>query len=55
MMEDISDKPHWDRLKKELIKKGNGKVILYFQDALPIKIEEIEGKERDIDLTKDEG
>lgn len=47
-----SDKLHWDRLKQELAKKCNGKVILYFQDALPIKIEEIEGKERDIDLTK---
>ena len=45
-------KPHWDRLVRKLKEYGNGKVVIEFQDGLPVKIREIEGKDRDIDLTQ---
>ena len=52
-MKEIGDKPHWDRLIKLMGIYCNGKVVIDFQNGLPIRIVEIEGKDRNIDLTKD--
>ena len=46
-------KPHWDRLIRKLQEYCNGQITLDFQNGLPIKIVSIEGKDRNIDLTKD--
>ena len=48
------EKEHWKRLKEELEKYRNGTCKIDFQDALPIRIVEIEGKKRDVDLTRGE-
>ena len=48
------EKPHWDRLKELLKEYGNGSCKIDFQDSLPVRVIEIEGKKRDIDLTKEE-
>ena len=46
-------KPHWIRLLKKLAEYGNGRCVIVFQDELPITIIEIEGRRKDIDLTKE--
>ena len=46
------DKIHWQRLKEFIEHFKNGRVVLDFQDGLPVKIREIEGKDRDLDLTQ---
>ena len=46
------EKPHWKRFKEEIAKWKHGQATIDFQDGLPVKIVCIEGKDRDIDLTK---
>jgi len=46
-------KPHWQWLIGEIGKKVNGKCIIYFEEKLPIKIEDIEGREREIKYSAD--
>jgi len=47
------EKLHWKRLKEVIEKFKNGKITtLYFEDSLPVRIGEIEGKDKEIDLTK---
>lgn len=52
-MPDKEEKPHWERLKIILKQYGNGRCVIEFQDDLPITIVEIEGRKKDIDLTKE--
>ena len=47
-------KPHWDRFRKLIEEYQNGKCTLQFRDGLPYKIDNIEGRAENIDLTKDE-
>lgn len=49
----MEEKIHWIRLKAEFEKFGNGKALVFFQDGLPVRIPEIEGKKEQIDLTKE--
>ena len=53
MPEDKEDKPHWERFKKKIREYSNGRCSFDFQDGLPVLIIEIEGKSKNIDLTKD--
>ena len=55
MPDELKDihKPHWDRLARKLKEYGNGQAIIDFADGLPIKIVSIEGKGRNLDLTKE--
>ena len=46
-------KPHWRRLIREVEQMQNGSCTLDFQNGLPVGIREIEGKKRDVDLTKE--
>ena len=45
-------KPHWLQLIEKMKQYRNGTVVIDFQDGLPIRVVTIEGKDRDIDLTK---
>lgn len=49
----LTDKPHWDRLRKLLEQTRNGKATIHWQDGLPVDIEDIETRRKKIDLTKD--
>ena len=46
-------KPHWERLIAMIQERKNGKCVFDFQDGLPIRVVEIESRDRDIDLTKE--
>ena len=52
-MEENLSKPHWKRLARLTNEAGNGRCEFDFQDGLPICVIKIEGKKKDIDLTKD--
>ena len=47
-------KPHWQRFFKLISEYQNGKCTLQFRDGLPYKIDNIEGRAENIDLTKEE-
>ena len=47
------EKIHWIKLRQYIENFGNGRVILSFQDGLPVHIEQIEGSKKEIDLTKE--
>ena len=46
-------KSHWQRLIELIEQYRNGEVTLVFQDGLPIRVRKIEGKNEDVDLTKE--
>ena len=47
------EKEHWKRLKEKVEEYGNGNCEIIFENGLPVRIVKIEGKDRDIDLTKE--
>lgn len=47
------EKIHWIKLKEILAHFQNGRVTITFQDGLPILIEDIEGRDKQINLTKE--
>lgn len=49
--EDI--KKHWKNLIRLIEEMGNGECTFTYQDSLPICVIKIEGRKKDIDLTKE--
>ena len=52
-MTEKEPKIHWQRLRDLIEQTRNGKGRIYWQDGLPISIEDVETARKHIDLTKD--
>ena len=52
IMTQEQEKPHWNRLKDILQQSRNGRARIYWQDGLPVSIEDIETNRKKIDLTQ---
>ena len=46
------EKPHWVRLRDIIQQSRNGRARIYWQDGLPVSIEDIETNRKKIDLTQ---